>query len=124
MLQAMNTGHDGSLTTIHANSSLDVIGRLEVMVQMAAADLTLSAIHRQIASGLDLIVHLERREGARRVVQISELTGFDRRAGTIRVRDLYREEPGSHRLLPTGCLPTFIEDLVTQAGLRLETFYD
>jgi pilus assembly protein CpaF len=124
MLQAMNTGHDGSLTTIHANSSLDVIGRLEVMVQMAAGDLTLAAIHRQIASGLDLIVHLERREGARRVVQISELTGFDRRGGTIRVRDLYRAEPGSHRLRPTGCLPTFIEDLVRQAGLCLETFYD
>jgi Flp pilus assembly CpaF family ATPase len=124
MLQAMNTGHDGSLTTIHANSALDVIGRLEVMVQTAAADLTLPAIHRQIASGLDLIVHLERGQGARRVVQISELTGFDRRSGTIRVRDLYRADPGNHRLRPTGCLPSFIEDLVTQAGLCLETFYD
>jgi pilus assembly protein CpaF len=122
MLQAMNTGHDGSLTTIHANGPLDAIGRLEVMVQMAA-DLPLSAIHRQIASGLDLIVHIERSKGCRRVVQISELTGFDRRTGMIRVRDLYRVEPGTNQLRPTGCLPTFIDDLVTQAGLCLETFY-
>ncbi len=123
MLQAMNTGHDGSLTTIHANSPLDVIGRLEVMVQMAA-DLPLAAIHRQIASGLDLIVHLERVNNVRRVVQISELTGFDRRAGTIRIRDLYRMTSDNGPLRPTGCLPTFIDDLVTHAGLCLETFYD
>jgi Flp pilus assembly CpaF family ATPase len=123
MLQAMNTGHDGSLTTIHANSPLDVISRLEVMVQMAA-DLPLAAIHRQIASGLDLIVHLERIQGQRRVTQISELTGYDRRGGTIRVRDLYRVDPATGGLRPTGCLPSFIAELVSQAGLCLETFYD
>jgi pilus assembly protein CpaF len=122
MLQAMNTGHDGSLTTVHANSPRDVIGRLEVMVLMAA-DLPLPAIHRQIASGLDLICHLERTD-RRRVVRISELTGFDRKAGTIRIRDLYRADPRTGRLLPTGCLPSFIEELVAKAGLSLDTFYD
>jgi pilus assembly protein CpaF len=130
MLQAMNTGHEGSMTTIHANSPRDVIGRLEVMVQ-AAADLPLPAIHRQIASGLDLIMHLELRavvdaggrRKIRRVKQVSELTGFDRKADVVRTRDLYSTDEATGRLRPTGCLPTFIEELVDRAGLQLETFY-
>lgn len=130
MLQAMNTGHEGSMTTIHANSTRDVISRLEVMVQ-AAADLPLPAIHRQIASALDLIIHLElraetvgqERRKVRRVKQVSELSGWDRRAGQVRVRDLFVTDEKSGRLRPTGCLPTFVEELIDRGGLDLETFY-
>ena len=77
MIQAMNTGHDGSMTTVHANSAREVIERLEVLVLMAA-DLPVTSIHRQIASALDLIVHISRLPGGRRVVtQISEVVRYD-----------------------------------------------
>ena len=77
MLQAMNTGHDGSLTTVHANSAQDASSRLEMMVRMAA-DLPVISIRRQIASAIDLIVHISRFAGGRRVVtQISEVSGLD-----------------------------------------------
>ena len=77
MLQAMNTGHDGSLTTIHANNSKDVILRLEVLVQMAA-DLPVDSIRHQIASAVDVIVQLKRmRDGRRAIVQITEVAGIN-----------------------------------------------
>ena len=87
MLQAMNTGHDGSLSTGHANSPKDMISRLETMV-LGAMELPLSAIDRQIASALDLIVHLGRlRDGSRKVIEIMEVTEY--RQGEIRMRCLY-----------------------------------
>ena len=76
MIQAMNTGHDGSMTTVHANSAREVIERLEVLVLMAA-DLPVTSIHRQIASALDLIVHISRLAGRpRAVTQISEVVAL------------------------------------------------
>jgi Flp pilus assembly CpaF family ATPase len=123
MLQAMNTGHDGSLTTVHANGPGDVIGRLEVMV-LSAADLPMPAIHRQIASAVDLVVHLERAEGSRRVVEVSEFAGYDARAGVVRVRPVFEMDRRTKQLSPTGALPGFIEDLVRDGGLPIETFYE
>ncbi len=93
MLQSLNTGHDGSLSTGHANSSEDMLSRLETMVLMAM-DLPMEAIRRQIASGIDILVHLGRmRDKSRKVLKISELSGI--RDGRIRLSTLYRfEETG------------------------------
>ena len=78
MLQAMNTGHDGSLTTAHSNSPRDTLRRLETMVLMAGMDLPLRAVREQIASAFDLIVHLERlADGTRKVMQITEVQGME-----------------------------------------------
>ncbi|MEX1096250.1 MAG: CpaF family protein [Planctomycetales bacterium] len=88
MLQAMTTGHDGSLTTIHANDARDAVGRLEMLVGMAGYDLPLWFIQRQIASAIDLVVHCARLPGGlRKVVQISEITGIE--AQTITMHDLF-----------------------------------
>ena len=97
MLQAMNTGHDGSLSTGHANSPGDMLSRLETMVLMGM-DLPLTAVRRQIASGVDLIVHLGRlRDGSRKVLEIVELDGMEQ--GEIRLRPLFtfEEEPGQEK---------------------------
>jgi pilus assembly protein CpaF len=89
MLQAMNTGHDGSLTTAHSNSSKDMLSRLETMVLMSGLDLPLPAIRRQIASAVEVIVHLGRlRDGSRKVLQISEVRNV--RDGEIEVVDLLK----------------------------------
>src|SRR5205085_10855923 len=78
MLQAMNTGHEGSMSTVHANSPYDALGRLETMDLMAGTDLPSRAIQKQIASAIDLVVQAERpRGGARQVVSIAELTGLE-----------------------------------------------
>jgi pilus assembly protein CpaF len=78
MLQAMNTGHDGSMTTIHSNSPRDTLRRIETMVLMAGMELPLKAIREQVASALDLVVHMERlRDGTRRIVQVSEVQGME-----------------------------------------------
>ena len=88
MLQAMNTGHEGSLSTIHANSATDAFSRLETMVLMAGTDLMGSAIHKQIASAIELIVQMERvRGGARKIVGISEITGHA--GGETQCQDLF-----------------------------------
>ncbi len=124
MLQAMNTGHDGSLTTIHANSSADVLLRLEVLVQMAA-DLPISSIHQQIGSAIDIIVQLKRQRNGRRVIsQISECTGVNPRTGTIQLRDLYLlDQTAEPQLEPTGLLPTFMGELIEAGTLSLDSFY-
>lgn len=89
MLQAMNTGHDGSLTTGHANSGTDMLSRLETMVLMAGLELPVPAIRRQIASAVEIIVHLGRlRDGSRKVLQISEIRGIN--DGEIETVDLFR----------------------------------
>ena len=78
MLQAMNTGHDGSLTTIHANDTRDALGRLEMMVGMAGFDLPIWIIRRQIASAIHVVVQVSRLlGGARKIVKISEVTGME-----------------------------------------------
>lgn len=123
MLQAMNTGHDGSLTTIHANSPQDVIPRLEVLVQMAA-DLPVASIRQQIASAIDVIVQLQRlRDGRRIVSQITECVQVDPMTQQIELRDLYILDRMNDSLQATGCLPTFIAELLSKGRLNLETFY-
>jgi pilus assembly protein CpaF len=78
MLQAMNTGHDGSLTTIHANSQRDAISRIETLVMMAGYDLPVRAIREQISAALDLVVHTSRlRDGARKLIGVSEVVGME-----------------------------------------------
>lgn len=117
MLQAMNTGHDGSLTTAHSNGPRDTIARLETMVLMAGMDLPLRAIREQIASALDLIVHQERmRDGSRRVVSITEVVGME--GETIVTQDLFTFEQNGFdeghiegHLRPTGIRPRFTQQL-------------
>jgi pilus assembly protein CpaF len=89
MLQAMNTGHDGSLTTAHANSPRDLLSRLEVMVMMAGMELPLAAVREQIASAVNIIVQLARFScGSRCVIAISEVVGTE--SGRIQMQDLFR----------------------------------
>src|ERR687885_971380 len=115
MLQAMNTGHDGSLTTVHANAPRDALARIETMVLMAGFDLPVRAIRQQVASALDLIIQLERLEdGSRRVVAITEVQRME--SDVITLQDLYvfkieqilpdRTVLGALR--PTGLRPTFL----------------
>jgi len=124
MLQAMNTGHDGSLTTLHANSPRDALSRLETMVLMAGIEIPVKAIRQQIASALDLIVHMERmRDGSRKVVQITEVQGME--GDTIVLQDIFVfEQTGIEdgkiigRLRPTGIRPKFMEK-IEAAGIYL-----
>ena len=94
-IKALNTGHDGSLSTGHANSPEDMLSRLETMVLMGI-EIPLPAIRRQIASGIDVIVHLGRmRDRSRKVLQVLEILGYDSAVGEIRTRVLYEfEESG------------------------------
>ncbi len=122
MIQAMNTGHDGSMTTVHANSALEVIERLEVLVLMAA-DLPVASIHRQLASAIDLIVHISRLPGGRRVVtQIAEVARFDPESGKVVVLDIFNWRNGVS-LQPTGYLPSFVDELVEKDLLEPEFLY-
>ena len=130
MLQAMNTGHDGSLTTAHANSPRDVISRMEVMVMMAGMDLPIQAIREQIASAVDIIVQQKRFPcGARKVTYITEVVGME--SGTIQLQNifLYRQDgiDAQNRVRGVfhacGFVPTFYEDLkLTGAELDLGIF--
>jgi len=122
MLQAMNTGHDGSMTTVHANSPEDVIKRLEVLVLMAV-ELPVISIHRQIASAIDVVVQIVRLPGGqRRVSQIAEIAGYDADLNALIVRDIYNFRDGTV-LHPTGYLPTFVESLIAKNLLKLEFLY-
>ncbi|HTN04422.1 MAG TPA: ATPase, T2SS/T4P/T4SS family [Planctomycetaceae bacterium] len=122
MLQAMNTGHDGSMTTVHANNTEDVIKRLEVLVLMAV-ELPVVSIHRQIASALDVVVQITRMPGGqRRVSQISEVAGYDVDRSSLIIRDIYAFRDGQV-LHPTGYLPTFIDSLIAKDLLQLEFLY-
>jgi len=109
MLQAMNTGHDGSMTTGHANSPVDMLQRLEVMV-LEAADLPLTAVRRQIVSGVDLIVQQSRlRDGRRCVTAVTEVVGMDDVSGDIVMEDIFAFRRDT--LAFTGYLPTFADRL-------------
>jgi pilus assembly protein CpaF len=125
MLQAMNTGHDGSLTTLHANSPRDATSRLETMCMMAGMDLPVRVIREQIASAIDLIVQQSRmRDGSRKVTAITEVAGME--GDTIVMTDIFRFEQKEIRqdgtvigeLKPTGIRPLFSQRLEA-AGFRL-----
>jgi len=114
MLQAMNTGHEGSLTTIHANSPRDALARLETMVLMAGMELPLAAVRAQIASAIDLIVQQERgADGRRRVVRVTEVVGLEE--GVITTQDLFVWQSGADghpgRFAATGIRPRSWERL-------------
>jgi pilus assembly protein CpaF len=118
MLQAMNTGHDGSLTTLHANTPRDALSRLETMSMMSGMDLPLRVIREQIASAVDLIVQQARlRDGSRKVIYITELQGME--GDTIVLQDIFRfRETGTSptgqvlgSLQPTGLVPKFLSRL-------------
>jgi Flp pilus assembly CpaF family ATPase len=122
MIQAMNTGHDGSLTTLHANTAREVIERLEVLILMAA-ELPIYSIHRQIASAIDLIVHISRLPGGRRVItEITEVVGVDPETKNMILHDIFNFRNGVS-LEPTGYLPTFIDSLVDKDLLDLDFLY-
>ena len=124
MLQAMNTGHDGSMTTAHSNSPRDTLARIETMTLMAGMDLPTRAIREQIASALQLIVHLERlRDGTRKITHVAEIQGME--GDVITMTDIFVfEQTGLEdgkvigRLRPTGLRPKFM-DQIEQSGIHL-----
>jgi pilus assembly protein CpaF len=125
MLQAMNTGHDGSLTTIHANSTRDALYRLDTMVAMANLNIPEKAIRQQVASAVDLIIQVSRlTDGARRVTAVSEITGMEQ--GVITMQDIFVfQQEGINqcgqvvgRFKATGIRPKCAERLGT-AGVPL-----
>ncbi len=124
MLQAMNTGHDGSMTTLHSNGPRDTLARLETMTLMAGMDLPSRAIREQIASAIDLVVHQERmRDGTRKIVSITEISGME--GEVITMTDIFVfEQTGIEngqivgRLRPTGLRPKFM-DKIEAAGINL-----
>jgi pilus assembly protein CpaF len=125
MLQAMNTGHDGSLTTIHANSPRDAISRLETMVAMASLNIPDSAIRRQIASAVDVVIQVSRlSDGTRKVTNIAEITGMEGDVVSMQDIFIYRKrgirETGEviGDFMPTGIRPRFAERL-SVTGIQL-----
>ncbi|RAN69561.1 pilus assembly protein CpaF [Bacillus sp. SRB_336] len=126
MLQAMNTGHDGSLSTVHANSPRDAISRLETLVLMAGMDLPLRAVREQIASAVDVIVQLTRlRDGTRRVTHVTEVQGMEGEIVTLQDAFIFDYSAGvdsNGRFLgkpvPTGVRPRFT-DRFTELGIEL-----
>jgi pilus assembly protein CpaF len=124
MLQAMNTGHDGSMTTAHSNSPRDSLARIETMVMMAGMELPVRAIREQVASAIDVVVHQERmRDGDRKVVQITEVSGME--GDVITMTDIFVfEQTGFEdgkvigRFRPTGLRPKFMEKIEI-AGIHL-----
>jgi pilus assembly protein CpaF len=124
MLQAMNTGHDGSMTTLHSNSPRDSLSRLETMTMMAGMDLPIRAIREQVSSAIDMVVHQERmRDGSRKITSITEVSGME--GDVITTTDLFVfEQTGLEngkvlgRLRPTGLRPKFM-DKIEAAGIHL-----
>ena len=126
MLQAMNTGHDGSLTTVHANSPRDVISRLETMVLMSGMELPVRAIREQIASAVHLIVHEARLgDGSRKILKVTEIVGLE--GDQITMQDILEfnqtgvdAEGGTvGHFRATGAVPTFIAE-VEERGLTID----
>jgi pilus assembly protein CpaF len=125
MLQAMNTGHEGSLTTVHANSPRDALARIENMVLMSGYELPVSAIREQIAAAIHLVIQIARlSDGSRRIMSISEITGQE--GNVISLQDLFVferwgvDDEGRIRgsLIPTGIRPHF-QHLFAAAGIDL-----
>ncbi|OFI40027.1 pilus assembly protein CpaF [Arthrobacter sp. SW1] len=128
MLQAMNTGHDGSISTVHANSPRDAIARLETLVLMAGMDLPLRAIREQIASAVNLIVHITRlRDGSRRITHVTEVQGMEGDIVTLQDAFLFDYSAGMDangrflgRTVPTGVRPRFT-DRFAELGIPIST---
>jgi pilus assembly protein CpaF len=125
MLQAMNTGHDGSLTTVHANTTRDALGRLETMVAMANLNIPEAAIRRQIASALDVVVQVSRlSDGTRKVVSVAEITGME--GNVVTMQDIFVFQKRGIResgevigeFVATGVRPKFAERLLV-TGIQL-----
>ena len=123
MLQAMNTGHDGSLTTIHANGPRDALARIETMVLMSGAELPLRAIREQIVAAIDLVLSVERtQDGRRRITQISEVRGLEQ--DIVTMQDIFAIDAraavhgGDAELRPTGIRPSFADRLLMR-GIEL-----
>lgn len=115
MLQAMNTGHDGSLTTGHANSPRDMLARLETMVLMAGMELPIRAIREQISSAIDLIIQQARlRDGSRKIIKMTEVQGME--GDVITLQDIFIFDQGIFK--PTGIRPKFYEQIIAQ-GISL-----
>ena len=119
MLQAMNTGHDGSMTTVHANSTQDVLVRLDSMILMSGVELPMRAIREMLASAVDLIVHTARlSDGSRKVIQITELTGMSDELH-IGTKDVFmykqtgvdKNGKAQGNFIPTGYIPSFVEEI-------------
>jgi pilus assembly protein CpaF len=132
MLQAMNTGHEGSLTTIHANSPRDALARLETLVLTSGVELPHRAIREQIASAFDLLVQIERLvDGSRRVTHISEVIGME--ADVVTLQDIFvaappsEDESSAHRLLlplrASGLKPHFLEKLAANNVVLPPSFF-
>jgi pilus assembly protein CpaF len=126
MLQAMNTGHDGSMTTVHANTARDALGRIEQMVTMMGVDFPVAAIRAQISSGLNFVVQLSRlADGKRRVMAISEITGMEGNVITMQDIFIYRKsgcgENGDilGEFIPTGIRPRCMDQLIA-SGVNLD----
>ena len=127
MLQAMNTGHDGSITTVHANTPRDALARLETMVLMAGMDLPVRAIREQVSSAVDLIIQQTRlKDGTRRITAITEIVGME--GDVITIQDVFMfdynagvDEDGKFRgqLISTGLRPRFLERLQDH-GVRVD----
>ncbi len=126
MLQAMNTGHDGSLTTAHANTPRDLMARLEVMVMMSGMDLPVQSIREQVASAINIIVQQTRfSDGSRRIINITEITGVE--SGIVSMQDIFKyqqegfDENGrvTGHFMATGIVPQFYEDL-RQRGINVD----
>jgi len=131
MLQAMNTGHDGSMTTIHANTPRDALGRLETMVAMANLNIPESATRRQISSALDVVVQVSRQsDGKRRVMTIAELTGMEGEIITMQDIFVFKKmgigEKGEvlGEFIPTGIRPKFAERLITSGYTLPGTMFE
>jgi pilus assembly protein CpaF len=122
MLQAMNTGHDGSLSTVHANSPRELLSRLEVMVLMSGVELPVSAIREQIAGSIHVIVHQARLSSGRRcITRITEITGIV--AGTIQMQDIFRADSSGAVFSACGHVPQFYEALLRSGtSLNLDLF--
>ena len=124
MLQAMNTGHDGSMTTAHSNAPRDTLSRLETMTMMAGMDLPVRAISEQVSSAIDLVIHQSRmRDGSRKITNITEVTGME--GDIITMTDIFLFELSGYengrvvgRLRPTGLRPKFMEK-IEGAGIHL-----
>src|SRR5690606_6681760 len=118
MLQAMNTGHEGSMTTIHSNTPRDAIARIETLISMSGFDLPIKAMRQQIASAVDLIIQANRLQGGpRRVTHITEVIGMEQE--TVVMQDIYRYEQSGidetgrarGRFISTGVRPNFMDRL-------------
>jgi len=130
MLQAMNTGHEGSLTTIHANSPRDALSRLETLVLMAGVDLPVRSIRDQIASAFDLMVQVARLvDGSRRVTHVTEVVGME--SDVVTLQDIFVPRPageGQGSLLrplePTGLQPHFLDKLAANGVALPLSFFE